>query len=85
MCPFDQPVFLIDIQGRERRGARERMAVVGQAGRKDAVLEPVGDLAAHADGAHRHVRARQTLGHRDDVGHDVPVIDGEPLARPAES
>ena len=52
----------------------ERVAVVGQPARKRRVREVIGDLPPHADGAELHVRARQPLGHRDDVGHDVPVI-----------
>ena len=60
------------------------MAVVGEAAVEHLVLEVIGDLAADADGAKRDIRARQSLRHDEDVRHDLPVIDGEPLAGPAE-
>ena len=45
----------------------------------------LGDRAAHADRAQRQVRRRQPLGHRDQVGHDVPVVDRPPRTRSAEA
>ena len=81
----DQPVVLVDLNRRERRRARQRMAVVGEAAVEHLVPKMIRDRPAHADGAERHVRARQPLRHRQDVGHDVPVIDRKPLAGAAEA
>ena len=81
----DQPIVLVHLNRRQRRGARQRMAVVGQAAVEDPVLELVGDSAPHADRAELHVGAGQPLRHRQDVRHHTPVIDGEPLAGAAEA
>src|SRR2546430_5624243 len=43
------------------------------------------DRVPHADGPERHIRARQALRHRQQIRHDAPVVDGEPLAGPAEA
>ena len=43
------------------------------------------DGAAHHDAAQRQVAGGHALGERADVGLDVPVAGGEPLARPAEA
>ena len=83
--PLDQAVLFVDRQRGERGGAGERMAVVGEPAVEHVVLEVIGNRAAHADGAELHVRARQALRHRDDVGHHLPVIDREPLAGAAEA
>src|SRR5215831_208004 len=39
----------------------------------------------HSDGAQGQVTCRQSLSHRDQVGDNFPVIDGEPLAGSSES
>ena len=80
----NQLIFFVHRDGRERGGARERMAVIGQTSREHFVLETVGDPSPHANRAERHVRARQSLRHRHQIGHDVPMIHGEPFARAAE-
>ena len=40
---------------------------------------------AHRHGAQRQVRGRQALGHRHQIGHDVPVIHGEPASAAPET
>ena len=45
---LDEAVLLVDLDRRQRRGAGQRVRVVGQAAVEDVVLEVLGDLAAHA-------------------------------------
>ena len=52
---LDQPVVFVDLDRRERRGARQRMAVVGQPAVEHLVLELCGDRTAHADAPQLHV------------------------------
>src|SRR6185369_15445719 len=40
---------------------------------------------SHADSAELHVRARQTLSHRDQIRNHFPVIDREPLSSATET
>src|SRR6185369_16896237 len=40
---------------------------------------------AHPERAELDVGAREALGHRDEVGLDAPVVDGEPLPGPPEA
>ncbi len=54
------------------------MRRVGEAAVEHLVLEGLGDLVAHRHRAEWQVRAREALGHRHQVRHDVPVVDGEP-------
>ena len=61
------------------------MAAVGQPAVEHLRLELLGDVVAHGDGAERQVRAGQALGHRHQVGHDAPVVDGEPAPGPPEA
>ena len=61
------------------------MAVVGEPSVKHLVLEMLCNLTAHADGAERQVAAGQSLRHRDEIGYDVPVVHGKPLAGAAET
>src|SRR5215813_9745910 len=55
------------------------MAVVGQASVEDLVLKMLCDVMPHANCAEWQVAAGQTLRHADQVGDNLPVIDGEPL------
>ena len=50
-----------------------------------ALLERLGDLRPHAHRAELDVGRGEALGHRDEVGHDAPVVDGEPPAGAAEA
>src|SRR2546430_7298382 len=61
------------------------MVFRGEPAIEDAVLEVLRDLRAYSNRAERDVTARQTLCHRDDVGHDIPMVDGKPLTGPAKS
>jgi hypothetical protein len=87
-CPLravNQVVLFIDSNGRERRGAGERVAAVGETARKHLVLKEISDLPPHPDRAEWDIRARDPLRHRHDVGNDVPVVDGKPFTGPPES
>src|SRR2546427_12266207 len=85
LCVTDHVVSLVGLDGAQRGGAGERMAVIGEPAIEDAVLEVLRDLRAYSNRAERDVTARQTLCHRDDVGHDIPMVDGKPLTGPAKS
>ena len=76
----DQIVLFVHVERGEGRRAGEGVAVVGETAEEHALVEVVGNRPPHPDGAELHVRARQALRHRHDVGHDVPVVDGEPAA-----
>ena len=80
----DEVVLLVHRERRQRRRAGEGMAAIGEPARKWLVLERVGDRLADADRAELYVGARESLRHRDHVGHDAPVLDRKPLAGPAE-
>ena len=83
-CALDESVFLVDGDRRQRGGARERVAVIGEAaGTRVAEMSAI--VRRMPDRAERHVGARQSLGHRHQIGHDVPVVDGEPLAGATEA
>ena len=82
---LDESLVLVDLDGRQRGRAAERMAVVGETAVERLVPEVVGDAPTHAHRAERYVGTREALGHRDEIGHDVPVIHAEPPAGAAES
>ncbi len=82
---LEQALVLVDLQGLERRGARERVRVVREAAREDLLVEVLRDALVHDDGADRRVAGGQALGGGDDVGHDVPVLEAERLAGAAEA
>ena len=61
------------------------MAGVREAAGEEAVANAVDDLAARDHGAERDVARVDPLGDGDDVGHDVPVLAGEPPAGAPEA
>ena len=77
---LDQIVFFIHSDRRQCRRASERMTVVSQTTVKDILFKVVRDPASHAHSAKLHVRARQSLRHRDQIRNDFPVIDREPFS-----
>ena len=77
-------VFLVGADGAERRGAGQRVAVVGEPAIEHVLLEVRGDLRPHPDGAERNVAAGQPFGHGDQVGDDLPMVDRKPRTRAAE-
>ena len=81
----DEVVLLVDVDDGQGRGAGERVAVVGEAGREGLVTPRVRDLAAHAQGAQLDVRRSQALGDGHEIGLDAPDVHGEPLAGAAEA
>ena len=82
---LNQSILFVDGDRRQRRRARKRVAAVREAARKHLVVEEIRDLPPNPDGAERDIRARNPLRHRHDVGNDLPVIDGEPLARSSKA
>ena len=61
------------------------MAVVSESSIKHIRLEVLRQRPPQSNGAKRHIRARQPLRHRQNVGDDVPMIDREPFAGAAEA
>ena len=82
---LDEPVLLVDRDRGDRRRAADRVDVVRQPAGERPVGEDVRDRAAHHDRAERQVGRRQALRHRQQVGHDVPVVDREPAAGAPEA
>src|SRR3990172_9560908 len=62
----------------------DRMPAVGKPALEHAILEEVGDFGLHRNRAQRGVRRCQPFSHRHQIGHDAPMIHGEPLTGPAE-
>ena len=67
----------------DRHGAGDGVVAVGVEVLEDADGFHYGVGAA--DGAEGHVAARDPLGHGDEIGLDVEVLEAEPFARPAEA
>ena len=82
---LDEVILLVDVQRRQRRGERHRVARVGEAAVEHHRIELLGDVPAHGDGAQRQVRGGQALGHGHQVGDGVPVLDREPPAGAPET
>ena len=61
------------------------MPGVGEPAGIGAVGERRGDLLADRHTAERHIARCDALGEGHQVGHHVEVVDGEPLAGPAEA
>src|SRR5689334_25235598 len=78
---LDQIVLFIHRYIRERRSARERVAVVSQTTIENILLKMIRDLTSHPDCTELHVSTRQTLCHRDQIRNYFPVIDREPFPR----
>src|SRR5215210_7299338 len=81
---LDDAFLLEGLDRRHRRGARQRVAAVGEPAREVLVLHPVGDRLPDDHGAEGHIARVDALGDREDVGHDIPVVHAEPLAGAAE-
>src|ERR1700754_410916 len=81
---FEQLVFLVNAYGRETRGARERMAVVSQTAVEEVLLEVLGNLPSHSDRTQLHVSTRQSLRHRHQIRHYLPMVYRKPLAGAAK-
>ena len=52
---------------------------VGKAGQQWAVFEVFGDGVIDHSGAEGHIGRGEPFGHGDDVGDDIPMVDGEPF------
>src|SRR5687768_15054403 len=82
---LDDPFLLKGLDGRDGRGACERMTAVGESAREILVADPVGDLFPEDHRGQRDVARVDALGDDEDVWHDVPVLAGEPLAGATEA
>mmetsp|Transcript_40737 Transcript_40737/g.102554 ORF Transcript_40737/g.102554 Transcript_40737/m.102554 type:complete len:364 (+) Transcript_40737:190-1281(+) len=67
------------------RGKAHGVRLVSQAAREGALVKRGCHLGADRDGAQGQVRGREALCHRDQIGHNVPVIHGKPLACAAQA
>ena len=84
-CLLDDALLLEGLDRGDAGRARERMAAVRQAAREVPRARPLRDRLAHDHRAERDVARVDALGDRQDVRHDVPVVDREPLAGAAEA
>src|SRR5690242_10054244 len=82
---LDQIVFFIYRNRCKSGGTCEWMTIVSKTTEEDVVLEVIGNLTSHAHCAECYIRARQSLRHRDQIRHDFPVVDREPLASASET
>ena len=81
---LDDPLLLERLDRGDRRSARERVAGVGEPAGEEAVAQLVGDRLGDDHRPERDVARVDPLRDREDVGDDVPVVAGEPLAGAAE-
>ncbi len=77
----DNVVFLHHAQNCDCGGEAHGVRAVRQAAVENSVFVVVGDLVADGNRTQRHVGRGEALRHRDEIGHDLPVIHREPLAR----
>src|SRR6185503_7605278 len=77
----NQFVFLVDSDRRDCGSAGKRMTVVSKAAVENILLKMISDLPSHTNCAQRDISARQTLRHRHQIRHDLPMIDREPFTR----
>src|SRR6476469_5813534 len=78
---FDDSLLAERLDRRDADSARERMPAVSKPACEELVAYPRGERLPDRHRSERHVAGVDALRHRDDVGYDVPVVDGEPLAR----
>src|SRR3954471_5113470 len=83
--PLEEPVLLVHADRREGGGEADGVRAVRQPAVEHLLFERFRDVMPHPDGAERQVARREPLGHRDEVGNRVPVVDGEPLPGAAEA
>src|SRR5207245_6281371 len=76
----DDVVLSVRLDGAQGGGAGQGVTVGGQPAVKDVLLEVIRDFGAYPDRSKRDVAAGQPLRHGDDVGDDLPMVDGKPLA-----
>lgn len=82
---LNEAILFIHVNRRQRCGAGERMAVVGESGTKHLLGEVIRNVTSHAKSSEWHIGTRETLCHGDHVGDYTPVIHGEPLPGSAEA
>jgi len=84
---LDQGLVIDDLEGREPGGHGEIVAAEGGGMDDTAIQLAEGFLVnvpAGGDGADGDVPAAEGLGEGDDVGLEVPMLEAEPFAGPAE-
>ena len=79
------PSSAIDVDRGDGGGAGQRVPGVGEAAGVGARGEGLGDRGGDGDAAERHVAGVDALGEGHQVGDDVEVVGGEPLAGAAEA
>ena len=82
---LDDALLLEDVDAGHGRRARQRVSAVGEATGELTLAERVGDALADDHATERQIARVHALGEADEVGGDVPVLDGEPLAATTES
>src|SRR5690348_12090619 len=78
-----EKIFFGDVvEDGESRGGGNGMRGIGEAveERAGAAFDGLGDFSGDKDGAERGVAAGDSLPYENDVGFDVPVIDGKVLS-----
>ncbi|CAM2138111.1 hypothetical protein PT2222_100124 [Paraburkholderia tropica] len=83
---LDDLLVAQQLQVRDGHGGGHRMTRVREAVIEVAVLDQrLGHAVVKAHRAHRHITAREALGHRDEVRLETEVLMREPFARAAET
>ena len=84
---FHQPFFLQNIDNRQAGGCRDGVALHGEAMHEAGarLRKHLPDLFIDNYHGHWRIASRHPFGRGDDIGIDAPVINAEPLARPAKA
>src|SRR5256885_1174449 len=82
---LNKVVFFVDLNGGQGGSTSHWMRIVSQTTIKDLVLKVLSDVMSHANCAQGQITRSKSLCHRDQVRHNMPVIDGKPFAGAAET
>jgi len=82
---LDDLFFLEDVDRGDCRCTGERVTAVGESPWVHAVLEGVRNLLADDDATEWDITRVDALGEADEVGGDVPLVDGEPFTAATEA
>src|SRR6185436_19004600 len=77
---LNEIIFFVDCNRCQRCGTSKRVAVICQTTVEHVLLKMICDVSSHSNGAELNIGTRQTLSHRDQIGFDVPVVNGEPCS-----
>ena len=82
---LDDPLLAERLDRGDADGTRERMPAVREPACEHLVADPRSDRLADRHRSEGDIAGVNALGQREDVGHDVPMVDGEPPSGASEA